>query len=143
MKKLYETILGQLEKISELKYIDFNTGQLEMLAENMRPSVLFPCALIEIDYPSCEDTGDKKQDVIAQITIKIAIATQNPTDSLVTNYRRDESLRSFELIDNIHNTLQGFSTNEFSNFSRKTLNTDRSFAGIRIINLVYETTFEE
>ena len=35
MKKLYETLLDILNNVADLKYIDLNTGQLDLLAHHL------------------------------------------------------------------------------------------------------------
>lgn len=144
MKALYNTILDRIKtQVPEIKMIDFEMGQIESLINDQRPSVLFPCCLVDIDYLNCDDETDTTQQVEARVTLKFAFQQQNNTDSLATSAKRNAGLLLFDTIEKAHTALQGYSTNEFSKFSRRAMTPDRRFVGIKIIDVVYETTFEE
>jgi hypothetical protein len=131
------------EQVPEIKMIDFEMGQLDALTNDLRPEVLFPCCLIDIDYIICEDGSDGKQLVTARTTLKLAFEQQLPTDSLAAEAKRSGALAVFDVLEKVHTALQGFSTELFSSFSRISMTPDRRFTGIRVIDVVYETTFEE
>jgi hypothetical protein len=144
MKELYETLVDQLEvKVTELKMIDFEMGQIDVLALDQKPAVKFPCALIDISYPLCEDESDDTQLVTARANIKLCFECPMPTDNLASDARRSTALGIFAIVDKVYKNLQGFSTTEFSAFSRKSQTPDNRFAGIKIINMAFETTFED
>lgn len=146
MKELYEAILAQLttgEDLPDLKMIDFEMGQLDVLALDQKPAVAFPCAFIDISYPQCDDEGVGAQQVIARFNIRLAFECPLPTDSNASDARRSAALEIFTTIDLVYKKLQGFSTVEFSAFSRKSQTPDNRFAGIKIINMLFETTFED
>jgi len=142
MKELYETILERLsDQVTELKEIDFNMGQLDVLNMDVRPSVLFPCALLDIALPVCEDNDEEEQLVNARITVKLAFECPLPTDSQASTLRRDAALMLFEIVDKVYKALQGYGTDEFATFSRKSQVPDNRYAGIKIIDMVFETSF--
>lgn len=144
MKELYEAILDRLTaKVPDLKMIDFEMGQLDVLALDQRPSVLFPCAFVDISYPLCDDQGDGIQLVTARANIRLAFECPLPTDSRASEARRAAALAIFETVDDVYKALQGYSTTEFSAFSRKSQTPDNRYAGIKIINMIFETTFED
>lgn len=146
MKTLYTTILDRLvAKVTEIKHIDFETGQLEVLAQNERPSVLFPCALIDIDYPQCDDYNEQEtvQEVKARVAIKLAFEVQKPTDNLSSSLNRTAGLAFLDTIDKVYKNIQGYSTTNFSTFSRKSQVCDKRFdgTGIKVYDIVFETAF--
>jgi hypothetical protein len=144
MKEIYETLITQIEaQVPELKMIDFEMGQLEVLALDQRPALVFPCTLIDISYPTCEDESDDTQLVTARVNLKLAFECPMPTDNLASEARRTAALNIFSIVDKVYKNIQGFSTTEFSAFSRKSQTPDNRFAGIKIINMVFETTFED
>jgi hypothetical protein len=144
MKELYEAIVTRLTaEVSALKEIDLEMGQLEILALGEKPIVLFPCALIDISYPLCEDENADIQMVTASVNIRIAFECPLPTDNLASTARRTAALNLFSIVDSVYTALQGYSTTEFGTFSRKRMSPDNRFAGIKIINLLFETNFEE
>jgi len=144
MKLLYNTIMNRIvSQVPEIRMVDFDMGQLELLASDMRPGLLFPCCLVDIDYIDCEDGCEGSQRVHARITLKIAFEQQLPTDSLSSEAKRSGALAVFDVIEKVHASLQGYSTDEFSAFSRVSMSPDRRFTGIRVIDVVYETFFVE
>jgi hypothetical protein len=144
MKELYEAIVTRLtEEVPALKMIDFEMGQLDALAIDERPAVKFPCALLDISYPQCEDESQHTQLVTAHVNVKLAFECPLPTDSLAPSARRAASLAIFDGVDNVYKFLQGFESDEFSSFSRKSQSPDNRYAGIKIINMLFETTFED
>jgi|WetSurMetagenome_2_1015567.scaffolds.fasta_scaffold00003_165 hypothetical protein len=144
MKELYEAALSRLtDQVAAIKMIDFEMGQMDALALNVRPAVIFPCAFLDIAYPRCEDEGNKTQLVTARLSIRMGFETPLPTDSKASETRRSAALAIFSTVDQVYAALQGYSTNEFSAFSRVSQSTDNKYAGIKIINMVFETTFED
>jgi hypothetical protein len=144
MKELYEAIVTQLEaEVPELKMIDFEMGQLEVLALDQKPALKFPCALIDISYTTCEDESEDTQLVTARANIRLAFECPLPTDNLASEVRRTAALDIFTIVDKVYQYLQGFNTTEFGAFSRKSQTPDNRFAGIKIINMLFETTFED
>lgn len=144
MKELYEAIMNQLTtEVGELKMIDFDMGQLNVLDIDVKPAVKFPCALIDISYPDCQDEGAGIQLVLARFNIKLAFECPLPTDNLASDARRSAALEIFTVVDNVYKNLQGFGTADFSDFVRKSQTPDNRYAGIKIINIVFETSFED
>jgi hypothetical protein len=144
MRELYEAIVTRLTtEVPELKMIDFEMGQLEVLALDQRPGLIFPCALIDLSYGQCEDESEDTQLVTARANIRLAFECPLPTDNLATSARRSAALTIFTIVDKVYAKLQGFGTDEFSAFSRKSQTPDNRYAGIKIINMPFETTFED
>ncbi len=144
MKNLYNTILSRIaSQVPEIKMVDFDMGQLELLANDLRPGLIFPCCLVDLEYTNCEDTYDGQQLVSARITLKLAFEVQHPSDSLTQEARRNSALSIFDTVNKLHVAFQWFSTDEFSAFSRLSLAPDRRFTGIKVFDAVYSTTFVE
>jgi hypothetical protein len=144
MKELYEAILARLmAEVTDLKMIDFEMGQLDVLALDQRPAVIFPCAFIDISFPLCDDTGSGGQTVTARCNIRLGFETPLPTDSNASETRRSAALTIFDTVDDVFAALQNYYTTEFSAFSRKSQSNDNRYAGIKIVNVIYETTFED
>lgn len=143
MKELYNTVLARLtDRVPAIRMIDFDMGQLEALASDLRPAVAFPCCLIDMEL-SCEDNDLNGQLVTARVTLTLAFEQLLPTDSLSPESKRSQALQIFDVIRDVHAALQGYSTDQFSAFSRRLLAPDRRFAGIRVYNTVYETTYTD
>ena len=143
MKTLYNAVSSRLQNEADLKYIDFDLGQLDALENDERPEVMFPCALIDIEYPLCEDETEKTQMVTARVNVRLGIEQQSPTDNLSTFARRNSGLAVFDVAEDVYKALQGYSDENFSSFSRKSVKPYRTFKGIKVIDITFETTFED
>ena len=143
MKTLYNTISSRLQTEANLNFIDFDLGQLDVLETGERPAVAFPCALLDISYPNCDDETDTTQMVTALINIRLGIEQQSPTDSLSSEIRRNSGLAVFDTVEEVYKALQGFSDGNFSSFSRRSVKPYRNFKGIKVVDMVFETTFED
>jgi hypothetical protein len=144
MKELFNTILTRIKtEVTEIKHIDFEMGQIESLGFDIRPPIDFPAALIDISYPRCEDIGGLMQQVEARVTVKLAFESPLPTDSRASEVRRTAALTIFDVVDKVYACLQGYSSSEFSSLSRSAQTPDNRYAGIKIINMVFSTTFED
>jgi hypothetical protein len=142
MKELFETIITRLTAtVTELKEIDFDMGQLNLLDMDQRPPVLFPCALLDISYPLCDDQDETTQLVTARINVRLAFECPLPTDSRASAARRTAALALFAVVDKVYKNLQGYDTAYFGAFSRKSQTPDNRYAGIKIMNMVFETNF--
>lgn len=119
MKDIYDALLTRLStQVPALKMIDFDMGQLGVLEMDVRPSVKFPCALIDISYPRCTDEGGGIQLVEPLIRIRLAFETPLPTDSNATEARRATALAVFDAVDLVYSSLQGWSSGVLSDLSR-------------------------
>jgi len=143
MKTLYNSVSSRLQTVAALKFIDFDLGQLDVLEQDQRPAVVMPCALLDITYPNCDDETDKTQMVTARVSIRLGIEQQSPTDSLSSDAVRNSGLAVFDLVEAVYKALQGFSDANFSSFSRRSMVPYRNFKGIKVVDLVFETTFED
>lgn len=144
MKDIYDALLTRLStEVPALKMIDFDMGQLGVLEMDVRPSVKFPCALIDISYPRCTDEGGGTQLVESLIRIRLAFETPLPTDSNATEAKRAAALAVFDTVDLVYASLQGWNSGVLSALSRVSQMPDNSYAGIKIIDMIFEGTFED
>lgn len=141
MKQIFLAICARLKaEVPALKWIDFDLGQLDYF-EN--PPVVFPCALIKISYPNCDDITETMQQVDVAITIRIAFNPLGDTNFTVPDAVLTRALSIFDTNDAIHTALQGFSTDEFSSLSRKSFVEEPREDGLKVFNYTSNTTFEE
>ena len=58
MEQVFLAVQAQLtSKVSELEWIDLDFQQLD--SYELRPPVLFPCALIDVELPEPDKTGQR------------------------------------------------------------------------------------
>lgn len=142
MKTLYNAISKRItDNIPAIKMVDFDMGQLELLASDVRPPVKFPCALLDIAYQQAVDETETIQQVTARVSIRLAFETPLPTDSLAGASRRNKSLEIIDTVEDVYEMLQGFSDGNFNPLSRVNMTPDNRFAGIKIITTVFQTNF--
>ena len=112
MKNIFLSIQKELEKITELKHIDKNWGQL--LHE--QPPVKFPCALLDIEKVDYSQLGNLAQ--TAEGIVEITIANFRLTNSSGKAPRKEDAYAVMEIIEKIHQLLHGWSNGEFQRLIR-------------------------
>ncbi len=139
-KELFTGICDYLTNaIPELLWIDEETGQLE--AED-RPSVAFPCCLIDIQYPECSSGLAGAQRIRAQIQIRLAFNCCVPANSSVPKAIREKALSRLDVVEKTHKALQWWSMNRSINpLKRINASPERRTDGIKVYSMTYETQF--
>lgn len=116
MKTIYNALLSKLSEVTNLKWIDLDTGQLN--AED-RPAIAFPAALISIDIPTCNSMTDKLQYCTARISVRLVFENNvTRTNNKAPEAVKDESLKKYDTIADVYAKLQGYETEEFNALSR-------------------------
>lgn len=136
---VYTMIADRLALVSELKWIDLETGQIDLQDE--RPPVSFPACIIDIGYPRTEDLSFNQQLVTAQVSLRLAFKCNHATN----NYspKRNDAMAIFDVVDKVHGALQGWSNESLSQFSRIRAVPEKRRDGLKVYLLVYETSFSE
>lgn len=141
MKTIYTAVMTKLTEVSELKWIDLDTGQLD---ERERAPVSFPCAIILIEIPGCKSLSDKTQDCKATITVRLAWSnTPIRTSSKAPEAVRNDNLEVYDTISNVYACLQGFDTTSFNALSRTSQGKENRSDGLFVYKIVFECEFED
>ncbi len=137
MKQIFLDIQTKLSGITELKHIDKNWGQLQY----EQPPVKFPCALLDIANVNYSQMGKLAQ--LAEGDIEITVANLRLTNTSYRNPNRDDAYAVFDIMDDIHQLLQGWSNNgtigRLVRTNLKKIATDKDF---EIYSLTYRTTWK-
>ncbi|MGB4776138.1 MAG: hypothetical protein WBP45_13245 [Daejeonella sp.] len=141
MKLIYNKIIELLGEIPEIQWTDLDKGQLEFY--KTRPAVQFPCALVKIELPRCDDEGNKIQQCTALITIRLGFDFTGETTSITPEPNRTSALAYFDIVEKVYQKLQGFSNDQLSTFSRKRCFEENRNDGLKVINIPFETEFED
>ncbi|MDD7438591.1 MAG: hypothetical protein PUK66_07165 [Bacteroidales bacterium] len=141
MKAIYNALIERLKTITELRYIDMDSGQLEVgYSDTKRPPIVYPAALVTIDVARQKDITELSQLCSARITIRIADDT--PMRTAAHQGGRSASLQIYDLIDDVRRELQGYTGGEiFSPLSCQSQELERSNGGLFIYKLTFDTTF--
>lgn len=131
------------KEVPELRWIDEDEGQLNTPA-GVRPAVDFPCCLVDIQYPDCQDTDEEEQLVKASITLKIAFQPSGETSSKAPEPVRSRSLERLAVVEKIQKCIQGWTADEMiSPVSRKSARPSVLANKTKVYTVVYETSFME
>ena len=142
MEQIYLKVSQQIQsQVSEIRMIDRNYGQLEVLDQDMIPAVIMPCALIDINYTKCEDMGEGEQQVEARIVVRLAFRMPFPTDNLSPAQKRAKAIELMQVVRKVYKALQGWGTVEFSTLSRSRQTTNNRYPGVKVIDMEFTTTF--
>lgn len=114
MKNLFKTITAQLLAVPGIKWVDEDKGQMNF----SNPPILFPAALVTISYPSIVNLNKTKQRVNASITVKLCFDYGGNTNGETPQAARDQSLAYYDVMEAVHEALQGFTTGEFNELQR-------------------------
>ena len=136
---LFKSICDLLEsEVPALRWIDGDMGQLE----DGRPGIAYPCALIDITYPSCADVDSVDQQINADISVRVAFDPRGATNAAVSTERRDSALSMLDTLEDIHRALQGFTDDYvYSSLSRYSALREKRADGRPVYRIVYKTTF--
>jgi hypothetical protein len=143
MEEIYTAIMARLkEQVTELKWIDLDEGQLEYYAD--RPSVAFPCVLIDIALTRCEDLYPGAQ--LCHATIGIRIARHIPTsrtNSVATETVRGTALERYRLAEKVYEALQSWESGLFNPLSRTAQKKETRKDSLFVTRIDFSTQFKQ
>lgn len=109
MDILFESICNRLaNQVPELRWIDWEQGQLEIPAEKL--PLFFPAVLIDIQDIQWSNVGDQMQvgDVTIQVRLCFDIYEDLYTVDGEPNPTRETALERLKLVNKVYKALQGF-----------------------------------
>lgn len=140
MKELYLKIKNLLLSVDGLKYVDLDYGQLEVAP----PAVNFPCALINISFPDCQDTVDHQQRVRAIISIRLGFnAFSDQTSSSFGDDKIEVALNYFDVVGAVYKKLQSYYDDDIEELSRKSLQQEKRHDALKVSIMPFETVFDD
>lgn len=119
MKNLFKAITAQLDAIPRIKWVDEEKGQMNYNPSLERPPLLFPAALVTISLPNTQNYNQSKQQAQAQVRIQLCFDFTGNTNTKTPAADRDRSLAYYDVVDEVYQALQGFSTSEFNELERR------------------------
>lgn len=139
MKQLYLKIQELLKEIPEIKWVDFDLGQMQ---EEM-PSVAFPCVLIDIDFPTTENIDSHLQHVQANFNISLHTKIIGETNRNAPKRVQEQALSYLDLVDKITAKIQGYADTNFYSFERKSIRQTAFVYGVKTTIISFDTSFHE
>lgn len=142
MTHLFIAISDRLAALPALKWVDADNGQLEDFEG--QPSVAFPCALLDVSFPQCDDLTSTLQQCTANIRVRLLfdpVGEQTAAQNAASG-RRSRSLAKYQLADGVYKTLQGFETEQFTPLTRLS-QLPVTVNGYKGWDLLFQTTFDD
>jgi len=140
MKTIYTALIEELKKVTKLKWIDLDTGQMN---NSERPAIAFPAALIEIGIPQCKNYSDKAQYCTARIGVRLAFDAKSMRTAANANEgARETSLEIYDTIADVYAKLQGLETDSFNALSR-TSQGKESNSNYFVYKIEFECEFDD
>jgi len=141
--KIFLSLMERIEAtVPEIKHIDQDLGQIE--GASSRPSVAFPCVLVDFENWVFENHTDNCQKGEGDVIITLAFAQYVPSSESAGPEYRAEALKYYEHEQKIHMSLQGWSPNDESGYLTRTgIATLNKLVGIRVRKLRYRLEFED
>lgn len=142
--EIFVALCDHLEKnVPEIRWIDEDEGQLST-QPGVRPAVDFPCCLIDINYPDCQDTNETEQLVNATITLRIGFQPISETHNKTPEPVRRRALERLSVIEKVQEAMQGWTAEDIiSPVSRKSAQSTLTASKIKVYTVVYKTSFQE
>lgn len=139
MEELFLKITELLSEVKELRYVDLDTGQVY----EEQPPLAYPAALIEIDLTNTEDIGAGIQQANVSFTVRIVSKALGETNNLAPEAVRLRSLEWLRLQNTVYQKLQGYTDENFYNFSRRSGKNENIRKGLKIFALRFETSYHD
>jgi len=141
-KSLQAYITAQLPGIP---YVDMDYGQLE---SHERPSVAFPCVLIDLTDFSMEDATSNVQQVSGRIVLKLACDPYTSTSNITPETYVDAALEFLELEQALYLKLSGWKPaiaddKKAAPLSRLAYQMDNRRPGIKVRVMAFGTSFTD
>lgn len=112
MKTILQNIQNRLSEVTELKYIDEDSGQLNMY----QPPVKWPCCLIDISDVNYANLGTDKSALpqnrqLGKATVKLTLANLKLTNTSLQapQSQKEQGWLIWDLAQKIHEKIHGFS----------------------------------
>ena len=129
-------------EVAELKWIAEDLGQLE--EAEIRPSVNFPCALIDFPNTNYTNLTDNNQQGIPSITVRLGFNPYSNAHSELPDSSLEKSLKRFEIEQKVINALNGWGVeNLFQSLVRTNVSTEKRGDGMRVRIITFTTMYQD
>ncbi len=127
-------------QVPELEWVDADLGQLDNNA--IRPPVAFPCALVDMRYPSCTTLNGGQQRVEVQFTLRVAFRGCGTSAAAAPESVREQALAALDVLEKIHAALQWWNYGRHINpMQRVSVTPERRADGLKVYTLIYTSQF--
>lgn len=140
-KELFIAICDLLgKKVAELRWVDADMGQLNN--SGGRPSVAFPCCLVDMRYPSCDNHQAGHQRVHVQFTLRVAFMGCGNSATAAPISVREQALQGLDILEKIHDALQWWNYDRRINpMQRVSVVPEKRSDGLKVYTMIYDSAF--
>jgi len=139
MEQVFIAVQAQLvSKVTELKWVDLDFQQIDSF--ELRPPVLFPCALIDVELPECRDEGELRQICRCSVTVRVAMEQLGQTHAKTPTLVKTQAMAVYALINKIRSTLHGFQGEGFNRLLLRSITAERREDPLKVFNLRFESS---
>jgi len=130
------------EEVPEIKWIDQDFGQLEVF--EMRPSVDFPCALIDFPNATYSQLLELGQMGDVTIMVRLGFAPFSTSNSAAPLEVREKAMEYYQIEQKVFQALHGWDTEFTDKLIRMAADTEqRDKDGLRVRILTFTTTYHD
>ena len=143
--KLLLDLMNQVDStLKEVRMVDRYLGQDQT---NVRPAILCPAVLIDIESEQYQDMGCGSQYVEpATITVRLLVDNYSSSSSKAPQNAREQSMKDFELEKRLVDCIHGWTPDDgyCTSLVRTEASSDnRNDIGLRIRTITFTTSFED
>jgi hypothetical protein len=130
------------QEVPEIRYIDQDLGQLEFYDE--RPSVSWPCLLIDFSSTTYDQIGQQVQWGKPVIQARLGFAPFSSANSLAPLGVQQKALAYYEIELRVYQALQGFTGGDLCQpLTRIKDGAEKRNDPFRVRVMIFDTTFED
>lgn len=143
--KLLLDLMNQVDStLKEVRMVDRYLGQDQT---NVRPAILCPAVLIDIESEQYQDMGCCSQYVEpATITVRLLVDNYSSSSSKAPQNVREQSMKDFELEKRLVDCIHGWTPDDgycTSLVRTEASSENRNDIGLRIRTITFTTSFED
>jgi hypothetical protein len=140
--KMFLDITARIQtEVPEIKWIDQDFGQLENYGD--RPSVLFPCLLLDFEDMTFSNKGERTQIGEGSVLFRLGFQPWSNTNSATPEVYRKKAMHYYELEHKLHQCLQGYGTEEFGPLIRTSAGTEERNDNLRVRQIRYSVVSDD
>lgn len=139
---LLKGIIEIIKSVTEIRFISQDIGQLENY--EIRPSVSWPCCLIDIEEGRYSDAGDQLiQHAEKTVTLRLGVVKYSDVHQLTPDTVMEQALQYLEIENKLYKALHGKSVPGFGKFMRVLDVTEKRDDDIRVRIIKFSVAYQD
>lgn len=139
MKDIFLQVKDRAKEITSIRLIDLEKGQMNY----ERPPVVFPCILVDIQYPKTQNLNHVIQHVQARIVLRVCFDFTGNTSSDTPDEVLQQSLDYLDVVESVYKKFQGWRNSELNPFTRSSCVPEKRNDAYKVVPIVFNTEFHD